>query len=443
MNTTKSVAGILGPGILGLVLAAGSGSPAVAQSAFCPAGFSLVNGFCISPAFAAKPLCPLGMGPVSFGPTFACVGMSSAGAGAQSLATTTRALADQSMSSTVEAVRKRREDELRRGSVQRAIGYAPEEAYAADTAGRLVLKAPPSVAQPAVSPAFWIEGLYDKERRDQVTSTVIPTSATGVPGVLLPPGGLSTNVNLDRTTRTYGFLSGLDFTFRNVAGADLVTIGALGGYTSAKADFHSIIQTTEWTGPAAGVFGVYVRGPFSADATFKVDWLTQDQRFVDFPGDVFETRGSSSIDLKIYSVAANANYRIPLSPYLYLEPTIGVVYADVNYDSGATAFGFADSTATRLHGGARLGFETLWWNIRVNTTITALAYNYVQITGTIPTGGLGPGAVPSDEGKTFGHVILVSNYDLGRGLSAYGASDVRFGHGLLGLGTRGGLRYTW
>jgi hypothetical protein len=128
---------------------------------------------------------------------------------------------------------------------------------------------------------------------------------------------------------------------------------------------------------------------------------------------------------------------------VYLEPTVGVVYADVNYDSGAGAFGFADSTATRLHGGARLGFETQWWNIRVNSTITALAYNYVQVTGGIPPGGLGPGVVASDEGKTFGQVILVSNYDLGRGISAYTASDVRFGHGLLGLGSRGGIRITW
>ena len=424
------------------MLAAAVGSPAAAQSAYCPPGFPLVNGFCQSPAFAAKPVCPLGMGPVSFGPTFHCAGLSSAGAASQSLATTTRALADQSMSTAVDAVQARREQERRRSTTGRAIGYAPEEAYAADLGGRLVVKAPPSVSQPAVSPAFWIQGFFDHEKRDQNVGE-LPTSAAGVPGVLLPPGGLATSVNLDRTTKTYGFLSGLDFTFANFAGGDLLTIGLLGGYSSARADFKSITQTTEWFGPSAGAFVAYVRGPFSADVTFKADFLKQEVSFVDFAGDIFQTSGTNSVDLTVYSVAANANYRIPLGVGLYFEPTVGMIYADFNYDSGAAVFGFADSTATRLHGGARIGVESMFGNIRTNTTLTGIAYNYVQVSGGAVAGFIGPGVLPSDEGKTYGQFLLATAWGLGGGWTGYTAGDVRFGHGVVGLGARGGLRIQW
>jgi len=452
MNIIKAVTGVLG-----LILASSFGAPAAAQGQYCPPGFSLINGYCQSPSFAVKPLCPLGMGPVSFGPSFNCAGISSAGAASQSLASTTRAIADQTLSTTVDAIRRRREEELRQCPAgqtrvngqcvptgRTAIGFAPEEAYAADMGGgRLVLKAPPSVSRPFISPAFWIQGFADRERRDQSTGTSIPTSATGAPGTLLPPGGLSTSVNLDRVTRTYGVLGGLDFTMVNFAGGDLLTFGALGGYTSAKADFKSIVQTTEWFGPSAGVFAAYVRGPFSADVAFKVDFLTQDQDFVDFPGDIFQTSGSSSIDLKIYSIAANANYRIPLSAAMYIEPTVGLFYANIRYDSGATALGLADNTSTRIQGGLRLGLDAMFGNIRTNTTLTGLAYNYVQVTGGVVPAFLGPGVLPSDEGKTFGQFLLATVYDLGGGLSGFTGGDVRFGNGLLGVGGRGGIRYQW
>ena len=234
--------------------------------------------------------------------------------------------------------------------------------------------------------------------------------------MLLPPGGLSTSVNLDRTTKTGGFLSGLDFTFFNFAGGDLLTVGALGrilvGARRVQVDHpdHRVVRAVRRRVPA------YVRGPFSADVTFKADFLKQDTSFVDFPGDIFQTSGSSSVDLTVYSIAANANYRIPLGVGRYFEPTAGVIYADFNYDTGAAAFGFADSTATRLHGGARLGVETMWGNIRATTTLTGIAYNYVQVTGGAVAGFIGPGVLPSDEGKTYGQFLLATAYESRRWL---------------------------
>src|SRR5262249_13626862 len=159
-----------------------------------------------------------------------------------------------------------------------------------------------------------------------------------------------------------------------------------------------VIQTTDWFGPSAGAYVAYVRGPFSADVTFKTDFFTQDQSFTDFPGDIFQTSGTSSVDLTVYSIAANANYRIPLGVGLYFEPTIGLIYADFSYGTGAEALGLADSTATRLQGGARLGVETMIGNFRTNTTLTGIAYNYVSVTGGAVAGFFGPGVLPSDEG---------------------------------------------
>src|SRR5262245_12018748 len=140
-------------------------APAAAQSSsqFCPSGpgipsMTLINGFCVSSTFATKPACPHEFGPVSFGPnTFACVGFSSAGAASQSINTTTRATTDQATLSTLASVRARLEEEscpagTRRvnGVCQpisggRAIGFAAEEAYAADLRpGRMLVKTAPT-----------------------------------------------------------------------------------------------------------------------------------------------------------------------------------------------------------------------------------------------------------------------------------------------------------
>jgi hypothetical protein len=452
-------------GLLGVFLGFASLSePAHAQSAsaFCPAGQTMINGFCLSPTFAAKPLCPEGFGPVSFGPTFNCVGFSSSGAASQSLATTVQALANQGAFSTLDAVRQRREEETERCPDGRpringmcrplgtgtAIGYAPEAAYGAYAAdispGRMVLKAPAAMGL-QVHPALWIQGFGDYETRNETTATGTPTSAGGVIGTPLPPGGLSLTTSLDRVTRTAGFLSGIDFTMLNVTGnSDALIVGGIAGYTSTHVKFNNINQTTDLTGPSVGVLAAYVRGPFSTDATLKADLLTQDQQFTDFTGGAFQVTGSNSLRLNTYSVASNINYKIPLSNPWYVQPTVGLIYTDTVYGGGAAALGLANTTSTRLQGGAMFGTNWAWSGVAVSSTLTGLAYSNVNITGGATTGnGFSGGIIPTDQGKVYGQFLLATNFDFGRGFSASTGTDVRFGNGVVGVGAKGGFRFQW
>jgi hypothetical protein len=453
-------------GLLGAFVAiAWPSEQAVAQSSsqFCPSGQTLVDGFCLSPQFGSKPGCPPGYGPVSFGPTaFNCVGFSSAGAASQSLATTVQALANQTAYSTLDAVRERREEEtqLCPKGTQRingmctpigsntAMGYAPEDAYAADIKpGRMVLKsvAPTTAAGLQVHPAVWIQAYGDYETRDQSTTNGTPTSSTGTPGTPLPPGGLSLNTSLDRVTRTAGFLSGTDFTILNITGnSDALIVGGIAGYTSTHVAFKNIVQTTDLTGPSAGVMAAYVRGSFSTDATFKADFLTQDQQFTDFAGGAFQVSGSNSIRLNTYSVASNVNYKIPVNNTWYVQPTAGVIYTDTVYATGAAALGLSNTTSTRLQGGAMFGANWTWSTVSINSTLTAIAYSNVSITGgAITQSGFSGGSIPTDQGLVYGQFLFANNYDFGRGFSASTGADVRFGNGVVGVGAKGGLRYQW
>jgi hypothetical protein len=443
-----------------LVLASWT-TPAAAQgSAFCPAGFSLSNGFCVSPAFAAKPVCPKDYGPVSFGTTFACVGNSSSAAASQSLNTTTRAISDQSMYSTLDAVRSRRDEESRQcpaGSQRingvctptsggRAIGYAPEESYAADLRpGRLLVKSTPTAAAPsAVQTAIWMQAFGDHERRNEITPNSTPTLGS-IAGTLLPPGGLSTSTDLSRSTWTAGVIAGFDFTYRNVfSSSDALVVGALAGYTTSRVTFKSTNNITDLTGPSAGVFAAYASGAWSTDVTFKTDFMTQDQQFSDFTGDIFAVSGSSSIRLNNYALAGNLNYKFPVGTNWYIEPTVGASYTDTVYGTGAAALGLADTNSTRVQGGARVGTNWTWGTVSVTSNVAGLAYSTISITGGSAGGAFsGAGVVQTDEGKVFGQVLYAANFDFGHGASASFGTDVRFGNGVLGVGAKGGLRYQW
>jgi hypothetical protein len=444
-------------GVLGVCWPA---APAAAGSPFCPAGFNLINGFCVSPSFTTQPPCPKDYGPVTFGPnTFACVGNSGSAAASQATNTTTRNLTDQV---TNAAVRARRDEEtgpcpagtqrvngVCQAATNRGFAFAPDEAYAADLGPqRMVVRTPPATPG-GMQVAVWVQGFGDYEHRSEITPATTPTLG-GVPGTFLPrqpgDGTLSTTTDLTRTTWTAGVLGGFDLTYRNVfAGSDVLVIGALGGYTSAHTSFKTGTNTTDLTGPSVGAYAAYVRGPWSADVTFKADFYNEDQKFADFTGGAFAVSGTSSIGLNVYSVTGNLNYKIPIGTNWYFEPTVGVLYSDTVYDSSAAALGLFDTNATRVQGGARIGSTNLWGTTVVTSSLTGLAYSYVTITGGSSAGGAfaGTGTVQSDEGKVFGQFLFAQNYDFGRGYSASFAADVRFGNDLIGVGAKGGLRYQW
>jgi len=450
---------------LGVVELLGSSGPASAQSStFCPSSFTLINGFCVSQSFTTKPVCPVGMGPVSFaGGGFACVGNSSAAAASQSLSTTQTAIANQSMLQTEDIVRSRQQTAMlncpagmvningicRPAGTGRAMGYSEDDdgimAYAA-APGQMLLKAPKAtVAGLEVHPAAWVQGFYDYENRDQTTGTANVVSATGAPGTLLPPGGLTTSTSLGQTTQTGGFLTGLDFTFKNFSGSDVLLVGLLGGYASSHVTFSHVSNTSNLFGPSVGAFAIYAHNAFSTDVVFKTDFKTLDQEFADFTsGGAFAVSGTASTRLNIYSVAGNVNYKIPLNDMWYVEPTAGAIYTAANYDSSAAALGLADSTSTRLQGGSRFGVDWNWDKTVVNTTLTGLVYSNVSVTGgTVTSAAFASPVIPNDQGLVFGQILLVSIFDFHNGFSVQLGTDVRFAENVFGIGANARFRYQW
>jgi hypothetical protein len=403
------------------------------------------------------------MGPVTFGTnSFACAGNSGAAAASQALSIATRAVADQSLSRTLDAVRSRREAAAvtcppgtinidgvcRPAGAGRALGYAEENGYYAyaATPGRMLVKAPAAMMGGVeVHPAIWLQGFWDQENRDQSTATTTPTSPTGAIGTpIIPPGGLTTSTNLDQVTRTEGFLGGVDFTLSNFSGSDVFLVGMLAGYSTSHINYKNVTSVTDLAGPSAGVFATYIHDAFSTDVTLKADFKNQDQQFSEFIGTPAAVSGTNSVRLNIYSIAGNVSYKVPVNDAWYFEPTAGTIYSDVVYGSGAAALGLADTTSTRLQAGARVGVNWKWSNVSVNSTLTGLGYSNVSITGgTNNAAAFASAAIPNDQGLLYGQFLFASNFDFGTGFSASLGTDVRFGNGVVGVGARGGFRYRW
>jgi hypothetical protein len=440
--------------------------PVAAQSLFCPAGQTFENGFCVNRTMGpAVPTCPAGWGPVSFGPQMACVGLGNSPAQSQTLVTTIQSTVQESNSSALEIASARRADASQpcrtgyqsiNGACQpissgNGLNYAAEQTYASDMSfGRMVVKAvPSSFAAATIQSAIWAQFSGDLEKRTETTGSAAP-SLNGVMGVLQTPQGanqiLSLSTNVGRTTNTGNFSEGMDFTFLNFLGtSDTFVIGMLSGYTSSRITYAGSTNTSDVFGPSIGVYGSYVKGAFSVDATIRTDFLTQNQTFADFTGTPFAVSGTSSVHVNNYSVAADVNYRFPLANALFFEPTAGISHTRADYDSSAAAVGLSNGDSTRLLGGGRVGANFNLGQVAVKSTLTALAYDDVSTTGgaTAQGGFALTGVIPTDAGKVTGQLLWASFFDFGRGFSATIGADVRFRGDLLGVGGRAGLRYRW
>jgi hypothetical protein len=206
-------------------------------------------------------------------------------------------------------------------------------------------------------------------------------------------------------------------------------------------------------GPSAGAFATYLNGPFSADLLTRIDFLRVNETFSDLlnfnlgaNAGTVPFSGSGSTNVNDYVVAGNGNYRLVTTPTWWLEPTAGFrfIYSDFA-DGSAAVLGLKDGHDWRLQGGLRVGTDFFWGTVRVTPTVTGLAYDDVQVTGGVITGGAFPVAaiVPSDEGKVRGQGIFNVNFDYGNGVSAFVLGDVRGGSDLLAAGGRAGIRYQW
>lgn len=322
---------------------------------------------------------------------------------------------------------------------------------------------PPPPPVIVIQPHFgvWSQVFGSYEQR---SASGIASGAGLAGGPAAGPAGVVT-VNLHSTTTTGGIISGFDYTARNLAapGDGLIT-GILVGYasshlrlssrgTSAAAGTGTSSLSADLAGPSVGVYTSYFNGPFSADLTAKFDFLGLDETFSDtlafagnFVGKVARS-GAGSTSLTNSSILGNLNYRFPMGPAFWIEPTIGFQYTATGYAANAARLGLDDGQLFRIQGGARFGFDRVLQGMLVTTTLTALAYDDVMVKGGFVPGLSAFGNATligrQDQGKLRGEGILAFNLDFGNGVSALVQGDIEGGEGLFAVGGRVGLRYQW
>lgn len=412
----KSVIGVLV--LVGGV--AGAASPLHAQI-FCPPNFSFSNGTCTFN----------GPGPANSG--FSVAALSS-----EALSEVAQSLSQQTTNRAVEAVRERRDEETAacadgfervRGECRPRLVRSDRPRARPQTAP-MIVKAlpPPRDVAPPYSPAVWTQVFGDFEQRDHLTSPAFN--------------------DIGAKSTTWSVLSGFDVTFRNVGtGGDVLLLGLLAAYTSSDIHFTNSSTVAHVKGPSVGAYGVYVRGAFSADLTFKADLFSLDESFSETIGTNPPTvnAGTASVDMTNFIVANNFNYRVPLSAAQWIEPTVGFRFTQTDYGAGAAALGLANGHVVRVQGGARVGNEFDWGGTHLTAVVTGLAYSDVSITGgtSITDGFVNPTIFASDEGKLRGEGIFALNFDYGNGWSSFALADLRGGQDFFGYGGRLGLRHQW
>jgi hypothetical protein len=88
------------------------------------------------------------------------------------------------------------------------------------------------------------------------------------------------------------------------------------------------------------------------------------------------------------SYAPNVQYKFDLPNAWFIEPTVGVTYTQ----TFTANFGTQTGDSTEVHGGARVGFETVWNTVRVQPQLSLAAFSIVSQTGA--GGALGPTGLP-------------------------------------------------
>ena len=305
-----------------------------------------------------------------------------------------------------------------------------------------------------------------------------------------PCGAAHVPMNFNFTTKatTFGFVGGVDRTYRNFgAGGGTLIAGILTGYLSS--DLRSSATSTpataaatahvgtgfanlsgHLTGPSLGAYATYFRNGFSTDLTLKVDFLHLNESFADtlafnvqapnagavcgVPVGAYPcptsvaAQGAGSTNLINYGIVWNVQQKIFLSNASWIEPTVGLKYYIADYDSSAAQLGLAEGHLLRMQAGARLGTQFLWNNVVVTPILTGLVYGDPIVSGFAVTdavflGTAGGVASAATQGKVRGQGIGAVKFDFGNGLSSFVQADIRGGSDYYGYGGRAGVRFVW
>ena len=279
-------------------------------------------------------------------------------------------------------------------------------------------------------------------------------------------------LNIESRASTVGVVAGADLTSWGLYSAsDGFIAGVTAGYTWSELKLNTTAASLDprvgtgvsclsatLSGPTAGLYATYFNAGFSSDVAVKFDFLTLNETFNDLLATTqgvsndltvqtfISFAGAGSVNLLNSTVVGNLNYRFDLYPNFWIEPTVGALYTNSSYGSGAAQLGLADGNLVRVQGGARFGTSTLISNgVLMTTTLTGLAYNDVVVQGGFISVGFQANnlLVQADEGLMRGQGILALNFDFGNGMSSFALGDVYGGAHLFGAGGRGGLRYQW
>jgi hypothetical protein len=290
------------------------------------------------------------------------------------------------------------------------LGYSDDKSARLKRNPLYVTKAPPP--QPANAGwAVWGEGFIDHEERS----------------------GTFLGTDIGRNTTSVGGIAGIDKTFSNVLSAsDAVVIGLLTGDLSSHVD-AATGETSRIAGPSIGAYGMYVNGGFSADATYKADFLGVNET----------TAGAlSAPSLVNQTIQGDLNYKYDMSSAWWVEPTIGLSDTVTSWNTTGTVLGLANGEDVRVQGGARFGTSNVWNKVPVEWTVGAYGYDDVRITGGTLAALVTPLA-PTDEGKMFGKLNSKLNFDWGQGWSTYAEGEIRGRTDVFGVAGRLGVRYQW
>lgn len=330
-------------------------------------------------------------------------------------------------------------------------------AYASTGRSRMPVKALQVPATQERPYAVWAQLYGDYERR------------TGrAPGI-----GEFSVLTLDAksTSGSAGAVGGLDMTVRSILSAgDGLLAGVLTGFLSSTVNVATKSTTTDpintpggfnnlkarLSGPSAGLYVSYFNGGFSGDLAFKADFLDLDISFNELLGfganpalgivtTMVPFAGSGSTKLNNYTTSGNLNYKMAISPSVWLQPTAGFQYVSANYGANAAQLGLDDGRLVRLQGGVRVGFDTVWNQTPVTASVTGLMYDNVQVKGGFIQNGVVPGnpLILNDEGKLRAQGTLALNFQHGNGVSSFVLGEVRGGEDLFGAAGRGGVRVAW
>jgi len=290
------------------------------------------------------------------------------------------------------------------------LNYSPNSASASRSP---VFKAAPqqSVGR-TIRYALWGQGFGDIEWRSMTSS----------------------GVDLGRTTTTVGGIGGADMTLTNIfSAADAFVLGVLGGVTSARVR-NNDGSSAQVDGPGLGIYTAYVNCGFSTDTTFKVDFFDLNRFTTGLP--------DLNLHLTNFVVSSNLNYKFDVVTW-WIEPTVGASYTATVWDNASKFFGFEDGHVWRVQGGVRVGTSYDWNGVKVEPTLTGMAYSDVEVQGGTVAAAAGGLVVPSDQGKVFGQGIAKLNFIWNANFSSYLEGEVRGREGVLATAGRLGLRYAF